>query len=72
MHDYLVMGQQQAVRVLVLAGDLVVGKQVGQLLHEVDDLLVPRHVGHGEAAGRALATVGHPLPGKDRAESRGH
>ena len=54
---------------LVLTGDLVVGEQVGQLLHEVDDLLVPRHIGHGEAAGRALATVGHSLHSKDKTES---
>lgn len=62
------MCQEKAVRVLMLAGNLIVREQAGQLLHKVDDLLVPRYVGHGEAAGRALAAVGHPLQREDKAE----
>lgn len=55
------MREQKTVGVLVFAGNLVVREQVGQLLHEMDDLLVPRDVGHGQAAGRALATIRHSL-----------
>lgn len=58
---YLVVGEQQAVGVFMFAGDFVVWQQAGQLLHEVDHLLMPGHVGHGQTAGRTLATVCHSL-----------
>lgn len=58
---HLFVGYQEAVGVLVLAGDAVVWEELGQLLDKVHDLLVPGDVGHGEAAGRAVAAVRHPL-----------
>lgn len=68
----LFVGYQEAVGVLVLAGDAVVWEELGQLLDKVHDLLVPGDVGHGEAAGRAVATVRHPLDLDEVWFSEGH
>ncbi len=35
----------------MFAGDFIVWEQVGKLLHEVDDLLVPGYVGHCQGTG---------------------
>lgn len=51
---------------LVLAGDVVVGQEAGELLHKLDYLLMPGHVGHGQIAGGALAAVGYTLKWKRR------
>lgn len=59
--SHLFVSYQEAVGVLVLTGDAVVREELGQLLDKVHDLLVPGDVGHGEAAGRAVAAVRHPL-----------
>lgn len=59
--SHLFVSYQEAVGVLVLTGDAVVWEELGQLLDKVHDLLVPGDVGHGEAAGRAVAAVRHPL-----------
>jgi hypothetical protein len=40
----------QTIRVLMFTGDLVIREHVGQLLDKMDDLLMPRHVGHGKAS----------------------
>lgn len=58
---HLLVSYQETVRVLVLAGDFVVGDMVSQLLDEAHHLLVPGNVGHGEVAGRAFTTVRHAL-----------
>lgn len=58
---------QEAVGVLVLTGDLVVGNQAHQLGDEAHHLLVPGHISHGETAGRALSTVGNALRGTTEA-----
>lgn len=55
------MGNKDAVRVFVFRGDVIIRQQVSQLPDEVQDLVVPGHVGHGQVAGRALPTVRHPL-----------
>lgn len=66
--SYLGVCDQQTVGVLVLAGDLVLGQQVGQLLDEGDHFLVPRDVGHGQAAGGALPAVRHSLDTRSETE----
>lgn len=59
--SYLFVSDQEAVGVLVFTRDFIVGKQSHQLLDKPDHFLVPGYVGHGEAAGCTLATVGHAL-----------
>lgn len=59
--SYLFVSDQKAIGVLMFTRNFIVRKQSHQLLDKPDHFLVPRHVGHGEAAGRALATVGHTL-----------
>lgn len=55
------MGDQEAVGVLVFAGNLVAREKIHQFTDKVHHLFVPRDVGHGEAAGRAFPAVRHPL-----------
>lgn len=59
--SYLGVRDEQTVGVLVLAGNLILRQHVSQLLDEGDHFLVPRHVSHGETAGRAFPTVRHSL-----------
>lgn len=47
---YLGVYDGQTIRVLMFTGDLVIREHVGQLLDKMDDLLMPRHVGHGQAS----------------------
>lgn len=55
------MSDQEAVGVLMLTRNVIVGKQTHQLTDKPHHFLVPRDVGHGEAAGCTLTTVGHAL-----------
>jgi hypothetical protein len=50
----------------VLTRNFVVGDQIHQLADKVHHLLMPGHIGHGEAAGRAFSTVGDALWGHGR------
>ena len=59
--SYLGVCDEQAVRVLVLASDLILRQHVSQLLDEGDHFLVPRDVGHRQAAGRTFPAVRHSL-----------
>lgn len=45
----------------VFTSNFIVGDQPHQLADEAYHLLVPGHVGHGKAAGRALSTIGNTL-----------
>lgn len=48
---YPFVSDKEAVGMLVLTGDFVVGDQIHQVLDKVHHLLMPGHVGHGETAG---------------------
>lgn len=59
--SHLLVSDQEAVGVLVFTRNFIVGKQIDQLTDKPNHFLVPRDIGHGEAAGCTLTTVGHTL-----------
>ena len=59
--SYFSVGKKDAVRMLVLTGQIKRGQSLAEESNEADHFFVPGNVGHGEITGTRVAAIGHAL-----------